>query len=59
MPNLRKVPLISDEIIKYLDNIFPNQCADLKDTEKKIFYKSGQRSVVNHLMEKRKIQKEN
>ena len=59
MSNLRKVPLISDELIKYLDNIFPNQCADLKDTEKKIFYKSGQRSVVSHLIEQRKIQKEN
>ena len=59
MPNLIKVPLISDELIEYLDSIFPNQCAELDQDEKTIFYKSGQRSVVNHLIEKRKIQKEN
>jgi len=59
MPNLIKVPLISDELIEYLDSIFPNQCAELDQDEKTIFYKSGQRSVVNHLKEKRKIQKEN
>ena len=59
MPNLRKVPLISDELLDYLDRLFPNQCAELDQDEKTIFYKSGQRSVVNHLKEKRKIQKEN
>ena len=59
MPNLRKVPLISDELVEYLDRLFPNQCAELDQDEKTIFYKSGQRSVVNHLIEKRKIQKEN
>jgi len=42
-----------------LDRIFPNQCADLKDNEKTVFYKSGQRSVVNHLIEKQKLQMEN
>ena len=59
MPNPRKVPLISDELTEYLDRLFPNQCAELDQDEKNIFYKSGQRSVVNHLIEKRKIQKEN
>ena len=59
MPNPRKVPLISDELTEYLDKLFPNQCAELDQDEKTIFYKSGQRSVVNHLIEKRKIQKEN
>ena len=59
MPNPRKVPLISDELTEYLDRLSPNQCAELDQDEKNIFYKSGQRSVVNHLIEKRKIQKEN
>ena len=59
MPNPIKAPRISKELITYLDRLFPNQCAELDQDEKEIFYKSGQRSVVNHLMEKRKIQKEN
>ena len=59
MPNPTKPPRISKELIVYLDRLFPNQCADLKDDEKEIFYTSGQRSVVNHLIEKQKLQMEN
>ena len=54
-----KTPLISEELIYYLEQLFPDKCADLKDTEKEVFYKSGQRSVVNHLIEQFKIQGEN
>ena len=59
MPKPIKAPRISEELIEYLDRLFPNQCAELDQDEKTIFYKSGQRSVVNHLIEKRKIQREN
>ena len=59
MPNPIKPPRISKELIDYLDRLFPNQCAELDQEEKEIFYKSGQRSVVNHLIEKHKIQREN
>ena len=58
MQKKRRIPIISDDLIKYLDSIFPDRCADLQDTEKQVFYKSGQRSVVNHLIEKRKLQQE-
>ena len=54
MPKNRRIPIISNELIKYLDSIFPDRCADLQDTEKKIFYKSGQRSVVSHLIKQKK-----
>lgn len=54
-----KIPIITEEMIDYLDKLFPDKCADLKDTDKEIFYKSGQRSVVNHLKEQFKIQGEN
>tara|TARA_B100000073_G_scaffold340929_1_gene341440 strand:- start:32 stop:208 length:177 start_codon:yes stop_codon:yes gene_type:complete len=57
MPN-NELPIIKEELIKYLDKLFPNKCADLKDTERDIFYKSGQRSVVEHLIEKFNLQKE-
>mgnify|MGYP001476228615 FL=1 len=56
----RKVqkPIISKELIDYLDSIFPEKSADLKDTEKEVFYKGGQRSVVNHLIKQQQIQEE-
>jgi len=53
-----EVPTINEDLIKYLNTLFPEQCADLNDTEKTIFYKSGQRSVVKHLIEKFKQQQE-
>ena len=59
MQKMIKTPLISEELINYLEQLFPDKCADLKDTEKEVFYKSGQRSVVNHLIEQFKIQGEN
>ena len=51
-------PVISNELIDYLDSIFPEKSADLKDTEKEVFYKGGQRSVVNHLIKQQQIQEE-
>ncbi len=54
-----KIPTISNDLIKYLNDIFPNKSADLKDTEKEVFFKGGQRSVVNHLIQQKKIQEEN
>jgi hypothetical protein len=56
----RKVqkPIISKELIDYLNSIFPEKSADLKDTEKEVFYKGGQRSVVNHLIKQQQIQEE-
>jgi len=58
MPQIPKCPSIDDELLKYLEVMFPNECADLNDTDRKIFYKSGQRSVVQHLIEKYKEQQE-
>jgi hypothetical protein len=59
MDNSMKVPIIKEELIKYLNSLFPDKCADLKDEDKEIYYKSGQRSVVNHLINQYNIQQEN
>ena len=59
MPKKIETPILSEELIDYLDTLFPEKCADLQENEKEIFYKSGQRSVVKHLIEKYKLQKEN
>ena len=57
----RKVPkpVIKEDLLNYLDAIFPEKSADLKDTEKEVFFKGGQRSVVKHLINMKKIQEEN
>ena len=49
-------PIINQELIDYLDSIFPEKSADLKDTEKEVYFKGGQRSVVNHLINQKQIQ---
>ena len=56
----RKVPkpVIKEDLLNYLDAIFPEKSADLKDTEKEVFFKGGQRSVVNHLIKQQQIQEE-
>ena len=51
-------PIINQELIDYLDSIFPEKSADLKDTEKEVYFKGGQRSVVNHLINQKQIQEE-
>jgi hypothetical protein len=52
------IPDISDDLINALDERFPEQCADLKWTDKEVWFKSGQRSVVKFLLENMKEQKE-
>jgi len=58
MEKKTRIPIISNDLIKYLNSIFPDKCADLKDTEKEVFFKGGQRSVVNHLIKEKQIQEE-
>ena len=59
MEKKTRIPIISNDLIKYLNSIFPDKCADLKDTEKEVFFKGGRRSVVNHLIKEKQIQEEN
>lgn len=58
MPKIPKCPSISDELIMYLEAMFKDECADLKDSDRQIFYKSGQRSVVKHLINQKAEQEE-
>lgn len=51
-------PIISKEVIGYLDDIFPDKCPDLKMSEKEVWFKAGQRSVVNHLKKENQVQEE-
>ena len=53
------MPALSEDLINALDERFPEASADLQWTEKEIWYKAGQRSVVKFLLTIMEEQKEN
>ena len=53
-----KLPVITDELIFALDQIFPNRHPDLSLSDREIWYRAGQRSVVDYLIEQQKRQRE-
>ena len=52
------LPVITDELINSLDVAFPNKHPDLSMTDKEIWFKAGQRYVVDYLIEQQSRQKE-
>tara|TARA_B100000161_G_C33382117_1_gene338263 strand:+ start:194 stop:388 length:195 start_codon:yes stop_codon:yes gene_type:complete len=52
------LPVITDELINSLDVVFPNKHPDLSMTDKEIWFKAGQRYVVDYLIEQQSRQKE-
>jgi len=53
-----KLPVITDELIFALDQIFPHRHPDLSLTDREVWYRAGQRSTVDFLIEQQKRQKE-
>lgn len=43
------MPLISEALLKRLESLFPDKCPDLTNTEKDVWFKSGQVSVIRFL----------
>lgn len=58
MQKIPDCPSINDELLDYLKHMFPDKCPELNESERQIFYKSGQRSVVQHLINKQQEQQE-
>ena len=52
------LPVITDELIEGLDQVFPNRHPDLSLSDREVWYRSGQRSVVDYLIEQQLRQKE-
>lgn len=53
-----KIPKVLPELTEWLDRQFPIQTPALTDTEREIFFKAGQRAVVEHLISILKEQSE-
>ena len=52
------LPVITDYLIFELDQIFPHRHPDLSLTDREVWYRAGQRFVVDFLIEQQKRQKE-
>ena len=51
-------PVIDPEIIKYLEELYPDKSPDLSMEEKLIWFSAGQVSVVRHLRDQYNLQEE-
>jgi hypothetical protein len=50
------LPALSKSLIEKLDKLFPDKCplltdSDREDSDREIWYKVGQRSVINYLQQ--------
>lgn len=52
------LPASVPQLIKQLDEKFPDACPKLSDTDREVWFKAGQRSVVEHLTARQKMQEE-
>jgi hypothetical protein len=43
------IPVLTPNVIQFLNTLFPERCASLTESEKEIFFAAGQRSVVKYL----------
>jgi uncharacterized protein YgbK (DUF1537 family) len=53
-----KIPTIPNALVEALDEMFPVQCPRLDDTDRMIWFRAGQRAVVDFLIERHKQQNE-
>ena len=53
-----KLPKVDKLLVEKLEVLFPEQSADLQWSEKEVWYKAGQRSVIRFLHEIIKEQEE-
>lgn len=52
------IPYIDLDIIKYLEELYPDKCPDLSMEEKLVWFSAGQVSVVRHLKDQYSLQEE-
>ena len=52
------IPTIDEQIIEYLDEVYPDKAPDISMEEKLIWINAGQVAVVRHLKDQFKLQEE-
>jgi hypothetical protein len=43
------LPALSKDLIDKLDKLYPDKCPQLTDDDRMVWFKTGQRSVINYL----------
>jgi len=46
---MTKLPVVTNELLEYLETLFPDESPSLKDEDRKIWFKAGQVDVVQTL----------
>lgn len=54
-----EAPIITQELIDYLDHKFPDQCPNISDSERKIWTDTGASLVIKHLQRVKEDQEDN
>ena len=52
------IPHIPEEIVKYLEEVYPDRAPDISMEEKLIWFSAGQVAVVRHLKHQFNLQEE-
>lgn len=47
---MNEIPIYSADLIKMLDEHYPEKCPDLSMTDREIWFYVGQRTLVRHLV---------
>ncbi len=55
---MEPLPPISAALVKVLSEMFPDACPRLEDTERMVWFRAGQRAVVDVLIEHQRRQNE-
>tara|TARA_R100000458_G_scaffold12539_1_gene10348 strand:- start:48 stop:248 length:201 start_codon:yes stop_codon:yes gene_type:complete len=51
-------PQTVGELVDLLDQLYPSRCPDLHDTDREIWYRTGQRSVVEKCIQMISLEEE-
>lgn len=56
---MERLPLLAVELVEELNKEFPHRCPGIDTPERKIWFKAGQRAVVDYLLRILEEQKDN
>tara|TARA_R100000654_G_scaffold1299_1_gene4695 strand:- start:1503 stop:1724 length:222 start_codon:yes stop_codon:yes gene_type:complete len=52
-------PVLTDELLNALDSHYPQRHPDLSLSDREVWFRAGQRSVVDYLIEQQQRQRDN
>lgn len=56
---MKRPPIISNELIAYLQSVYPERSPDPQDSDREIWMKAGASRVIRDLVDLKRVQEEN